>query len=288
MIGRAILIVAAALGLASAASGAAAKAQRVMSLNLCADQLVLQLLPPRRIASVTYLSRGPDQGGATVDAAHVLVNYGTSEEILSQHPDLVIAGTTSTPAARALLKRVGIPLLEVPGAESFDDIRTITRKIGHAVGEAEKAETLLSRMDATLAELKATAPKPAIAVVGWDGGGNVPGPGTLFDAILTAAGAVNIAADTTRNTLYGNYTSFDLEQLVALHPELVIYGGSGTKRPDQVHQQIQHRVVKRLYAGRQVTYNETLYRCGLPQSADAAKQLREAMLRALSSAGSEP
>ncbi len=35
----------------------AAPAQRVMSLNLCADQLLLDLLPPARITSVTYLSR---------------------------------------------------------------------------------------------------------------------------------------------------------------------------------------------------------------------------------------
>jgi iron complex transport system substrate-binding protein len=197
---------------------------------------------------------------------------------------LVIAGTTSTFATRALLKRVGIALLELPAAESFDDIRKLTRTIGQAVGEGEKAEALLRSMDANLEELRKTTPAKPIAVVAWDGGGNVPGPATLFDAILTAAGAVNVATRLNQNTLYGNYASFDLEQLVALHPELVIYGGSGNGRPDQVHQQVQHRVVRKLFAGRQITYNETLFRCGLPQSADAAKLLRQSMQRTLAAA----
>ena len=282
------LLVAVVLILAGAAAAAPARPERVMSLNLCTDQLVLQLLPPERIASVTYLSRGPDTGRPAVDASQVPINYGTSEEVLAQHPDLVIAGTTSTVATRALLKRVGIPLLEVPAAESFDDIRKLTRTIGRAVGEEEKAESLLRQMDASLTELQKSAPAKPITVVAWDGGGNVPGPGTLFDAILTAAGAVNVATRLNQNTLYGNYTSFDLEQLVALNPELVIYGGSGHGRPDQVHQQAQHRIVRRLFAGRQITYNETLFRCGLPQSADAAKQLRQSMLRTLAAAGNRP
>ena len=204
-------LAAVALGLAGATSAAPAKPQRVMSLNLCTDKLVLQLLPPERIASVTYLSRGQDTGWPAADVSRVAVNYGTSEEVLAQHPDLVIAGTTSTLATRALLRKVGIALLELPAAESFDDIRKLTRTIGHAVGEEKKTESLLRRMDATLAELRQTAPSRPITVVAWDGGGNVPGPATLFDAILTAAGAVNVATRLNQNTLYGNYAGFDLE-----------------------------------------------------------------------------
>ena len=286
---RGVLSLAAvALCVAGAAAGAPAKPQRVMSLNLCTDQLVLQMLPPERIASVTYLSRGPDTGRPAVDASRVPVNYGTSEEVLAEHPDLVIAGTTSTFAARALLKQAGIPLLELPAAENFADIRSLTRTIGRAVGEEEKAESLLRRMDATLAELQKSALANPITVVAWDGGGNVPGPATLFDAILTAAGAVNVATRLNQNTLYGNYASFDLEQLVALNPELVIYGGSGNGRQDQVHQQVQHRLVRKLFAGRQITYNETLFRCGLPQSAEAAEQLRQSMLRTLAAVRNHP
>src|SRR5262245_17013577 len=173
----------AALVAASAAAATSPPPQRVMSLNLCTDQLLLQLLPRERIVSVSFLSSSAENAYLTAERFGVPVNYGTSEEVLRYHPDLVVAGTTTTAPVRALMTRLRLPLLEVPPAEDFEQIRTVTRTIAHAIGEDEKAESLLREMDATLAELAATAPKERIVVAGWDGGGNVPLKGTLFDAI---------------------------------------------------------------------------------------------------------
>src|SRR4051812_37539041 len=132
-----------------------AQPQHVMSLNLCADQLVLSLLPRERIASVSFLSRKSEHAFLTAEAARVPVNFGTAEEVLAEHPDLVIVGSASTPATRDLLKRVATPILEVPFADNFAAIRTITRTVGNALGESAKAEELIRGMDATLAELAA-------------------------------------------------------------------------------------------------------------------------------------
>ena len=264
-----------------AAAEPVSKPQHVMSLNLCTDQLVLQLLPSERIRSVSYLSRSSEHSYLTAEAFHVPINYGTAEEVLRENPDLVLAGTASTPVVRALLKKVGVPLIEVPSAENFDEIRKVTRMVAHAVGEDAIGESLIAHMDATLAELAATAPKRRIVVAGWDGAGNVPAQGTLFDSILTAAGAVNLAADIRTNLVFGRYTAFDLEQLVAMRPDILAYGNSRTDSPDLAGEQLRHRLVRKLYAGRVVTYPETLYGCGLPQSADAARDLRRALLAAM-------
>ncbi len=40
-----------------AAAEAAPRPRRIVSLNLCADQLVMALAPPEHIASITWLSR---------------------------------------------------------------------------------------------------------------------------------------------------------------------------------------------------------------------------------------
>jgi iron complex transport system substrate-binding protein len=275
-------LVAAALALPGATAGAAEhKPQHVMSLNICTDQLILQLLAPARISSVTYLSRFFENSFLTAEAFGVPINYGTSEEVLREHPDLVIAGNNSTPAVRALLKKVGIPLVEVPAAENFEQIRSNTRLVAHAVGDDEKGESLVARMDATLADLAATAPKRRIVVAGWEDQGNVPGKGTLFDAILTAAGGENVIANLKTGFVYGRYTGFDLEQLVAMRPDILAYGSSRLGRRDLSSEQLHHRVVRKLYAERAITYPETLYSCGLPQSADAARDLRRAMLAAM-------
>lgn len=233
---RAILLVSAAtLAIASAAPAApVGKPQRVMSLNLCTDQLILMLLPKKRIASVSFLSRASERPLLSAEAAGVPVNYGTLEEVLAKHPDLVIAGTASTPTTRAFLKASDIPLIEVPLANNFAEIRVTTRQVARAVGEEEKAESLLNRMDATLAELAATAPSRRIVVAGWGGGGEIPGRDTLFDAILTAAGGVNVAA-TMRNTRFG---VFDFEELLASHPDIVAFPDAAMDHPGLRREQI--------------------------------------------------
>lgn len=275
-----LLTVSAALAL-SAGVAESAPAQRAMSLNLCTDQLLLQLLPPERITSVTFLSRSATDSFLHDKALEVPINYGTSEEVLRQNPDVVLAGSTSTPAVRELLKRIGAPLVEVPRAESFNDIRNVTRLVARAVGEAEKADALIAEMDSTLAELARTKPAQRIVVAGWDGAGNVPAKGTLFDAILTVAGGENVASGITATMFSGRYTSFDLEQLVALRPDILAFGSSRISRFDLANEQLQHRVVRRLFAGRQITYPETLYSCGLPQTATAARDFRRAMLETM-------
>jgi iron complex transport system substrate-binding protein len=249
-----------------------------MSLNLCTDQLLLQLLPPERITSVTYLSRSPEYSFLNGEAFGVPINYGTAEEVLLEHPDLVIAGTTSALAVRTFLTRIGIPLVEVPPAENFDEIRAVTHTVARAVGAEEKAEALIAEMDATLADLARTAPNRRIVVAGWNGVGNVAAKGTLFDAILTAAGGENVANRISVRAFNG-YTALDLELLMAIHPDVLAYGNSRVGRLDLSGEQLRHPVVRRFFAGRQITYPETLYSCGLPQSATvAARDLRRAML----------
>ncbi len=264
------------------------KPKRVMSLNVCTDQLVLQLLPKERISSIYYLSRASGYTYLTAKAFAVPVSYGTPEEVLRDNPDLVIAGSMSTPAVRALVKRVNVPLVEVPAANSFAEIRMVTRMIARAVGEHDAGEALIARMDATLAELAASAPEKKIVVAVWDGAGNVPAKGTLFDEILTVAGGINVVAGIETSIVYGRYNAFDLEQLVAKAPDVIAYGASRLGQLTLASQQLQHPVVRKLYAGRAITYPETLYNCGLPQSADAARDLRAAMLKAVSGTASAP
>ncbi len=246
--------------LAPAAAGRAAPPQRVMSINLCADALVLSLVPPQRIASVTYLSRSSSNAYEARLARRLPVNHGAAEEVLAQRPDLVIASVYGDPATRALLKRTGVRVLDLPPTNSFDDIRAVTRQVGRAVGEEARAEAMIARMDATLAELARTAPARRIRVAGWDGGGSVPGKGGLFDAILTAAGGENVAA-----TMHGDRAAtFDLEQLLAARPDMLAQGDAGVGAPSLRGAANGHPVLRRLYDGRRIVYPELLYSCGVP------------------------
>jgi iron complex transport system substrate-binding protein len=255
---------------------AAQAPQHVMSLSMCTDALLLELLPPERIASVTYLSRQASNSFLWPKAAAVAINYGNSEEVFAEKPDLVLAGTYTTPAARALIKRAGIPMLEVPPANNFEEIRASTRSVAHALGQEALAEELIAKMDATLRELDSTRPQRTIRVAGWSGGGSVPGRGTLFDAILTEAGGVNIASSEGLRD-----GSFDLEQLLQAHPDVLAYGSDSSTTPSLHTDEALHPLILKLYAGRRISYPSALYSCGLVESADAAVALRASLLKAL-------
>jgi len=248
-----------------------------MSLSMCTDDLVLDLLPPERIASVTYYARDRSISYVWPQAAKVAINSGTVEEVLAEKPDLVLAGTYTTPATRSLLRKLRMPLIEVAPAVDFDEIRAVTRSVAHALERDAIGEALIAKMDATLQQLAATKPSRIIRVAAWGEGGSVPGKGTLFDAILRAAGGVNVAASGDG----GPYLSFGMEQLIMAHPDAIAYASNTTDTPGLNSDLAQHPLILKLYSGRRVTYQSALYSCGVVESANAAAALRADLLQAV-------
>ena len=240
-----------------------------MSLKICTDELLLDLVPSSRIASVTFLSQENAALKVWPQGAHVPVNHGTAEEILATRPDLILTDPFMAPSLRPLLAKSGARIVEVPPAESFEQIRAVTRLVAKAVGEGARGEALIAEMDAELREVSARRPKKMLTVAGWGGGGYVPGTGGLFDAMLTAAGA--------RNVVRGTFAYYDVESLIAANPDALVhgdtYGGTASLRADQDL----HPALLKRYAGRRVTYT-SLYGCGVPQSGRVTRSLQDALL----------
>jgi len=249
------------------------KPQRIMSMMQCNALMVLALVPRHRISSVTYLAHAPAEALMPGRDRGVAINHGSAEEILRQKPDLILAGTFSTPAARRLAKQVGAPLVEIPPVNSFADIRAVTRTIGRAVGEPARAEAMIAQMDATLRELAATRPARPVTVAAWSGSGSVPGRGTLTDEIIRVAGGINVAAKLPD----ARYGSFDVEELLAARPDAIMQGANSWNRASLNASRAAHPLVQRLYRGRRITFPDALYTCGLPQTAEAARDLRQAL-----------
>ena len=258
--------------LAAAASSPVGKPRRIVTMNLCADMLALQLVPKDRIAAVTYLAHDGAQVLFPGRDAGIPINYGTAEDIIRFRPDLILAGDFSTPMTRRLAKRVGARVVELKSASSFAEARVAVRQAAAAVGEVERGEALIRQMDAKLAWLAAHPPARPLRVVAWSGGISVPGKGTLENAVIEAAGAVNIAAQPGVI-----YTTFDVERLLMAQPDALLFGGAQAGQLSLQDDQGKHRVVLRLYGDRRVAYNELGVTCGLPQSADTAMELRRAL-----------
>jgi iron complex transport system substrate-binding protein len=248
----------------------AAAPQRIMSLKVCTDELLLDLVQPSRIASVTFLSHEKASLRQWPQAAGIPVNHGTAEEILTTRPDVILTDPFIAPALRPLLAKTGARVVEVPPAENFDQIRSSTRLVAHAVGEEARGEALIARMDARLRDLAAHLPARPPTVAEWGGGGYVPGRGGLFDALLTAAGA--------RNVEQSSFGYYDVESLIAKNPDALVYDNSYQGTASLRADQDQHPALMKRYAGKSISY-AALFGCGVPESADVAEQLQDALRR---------
>lgn len=267
-----MLLLAAGCSRPAVVPAATPKPLRVMSVNQCTDQIVLALLPPERIASVSWLSR--DSAGSLMAGAamRVGVNHGQAEEVLAEAPDLVVAGSFTTPALRGMLRRIGWPLIEVDHASSFDDIRRTVRQIAAAVGEPARGEALIAGMDARLAEASRRSVRhPRVAA--WDGSGFGAASGTLYDAVLTAAGARNVV----REMGGYSYGRPDIETLLKLDPDLIVQGAAvraGGSLGDEI---TNHRIVRERWRGRTLRIPQAYYVCGTPMIGDAVLRLQAEM-----------
>ena len=68
------------------------KPTRIVSINLCTDQLLLQLVGHKRIASVTYLAADPYISYSANLAVGLVKNHGLAEEVVALNPDLTLTG----------------------------------------------------------------------------------------------------------------------------------------------------------------------------------------------------
>lgn len=254
--------------------GAAPKPQpqRILSLEMCDDLLLLMIAPPSRIASITYLAHPAVEGLMPGADRGIAINHGSAEEIAQQRPDLVIGSPFAASTARRLAASAGARIVTLPIASDFAGIRQNVRTMGMLVGAPERAEAFVRSMDGTLRRLAADRLAPPPRLIAWNGSGDVPGRGTLTDAIIRAAGARNIAAR-------GGTAAFGVEELLAADPDAILLADDRDAGASLHRARMHHPLIERRFAGRQITYAGAAYACGLPQSATAAADLQRALRR---------
>ena len=197
-------------GLLTAALLLATPAQaqpRVVSLNLCTDQLLL-MLAPEQIAALSTLARDPALSWMADAAADHPVVRADAEAVMRLRPTLVLAGQYGAQATLAALERRGVQVVRLGQPAGFDAIRTQITETAALLHVPNRGIESIATMDSWLIH----PPRPPATALLWGARGWTSGPGTLTDAVLTAAGLVN----TARGGQVG------IEQLRAHPPQLLI------------------------------------------------------------------
>lgn len=163
------------------AAPALALPQRIVSLNLCADLMLLSLVDEGRIAGLTPLVRDPSLSPRPDISAPILP--ASIEAVLTVRPDLVVTTPWSGRLIAEALAGAGIAVVYLSGEDGLASGIEQLRTLGRAVGAEQAAERLIEEIDAA----KAPAPHGGRAVA-WQPRGLSAGPGTLAGDLLFAAG----------------------------------------------------------------------------------------------------
>jgi iron complex transport system substrate-binding protein len=179
------------MGIFLLATFGAASAQpaphRVVSLNLCADQLLLALADRDQIASLSPLVGDRSISFLADKAAGIPVNEGKGEAILFDGADLVLAATYGSQVQRELLERQGVAVMRLDPWESLADGLAQIRDVAARLGHPERGDRLIADIDASLARAKdiVTGSRSILTFYrrGW-----VPGSDSLIGELLRHMG----------------------------------------------------------------------------------------------------
>ncbi|HET7609422.1 MAG TPA: ABC transporter substrate-binding protein [Gammaproteobacteria bacterium] len=269
-------LAAAALAAAAAAGGATAEPlPTVASINLCADQHLLALADPEQILTVSWLAADPEESMLASEARRHTLNYGTAEELLKFTPDVVLAGTYTSPFTRTMLRRLRYRVVELEPEASIADIERNVRLVAQVVGQVERGEQLVAalRDEVHAIEAKRPARNPAAVIV--RPGGFTVGADSLANELLTLAGFRNVAAERGLD----RWGSLSMEALLRSAPDVIVLTGYRSAQPSLANAVLEHPALAALGATqRTVTVQTALWACGLPGSIEAAAMLQRAAL----------
>lgn len=270
---------AAALGACSwllahgATAQADAKPARIVSLDLCADQLLIELVERGRIAAVTHLAADPEVSAIWEKGKGIPITRGNAEDVLRYKPDLILAGPFGVAQTVSLLRRLQANVVVVPLASDLEGVRTAVRIVATAVGEKARGEAMIDAFDRRLASIAVAAQASAPSAVVYQVGGAVSVAGNLADVVLAAAGFRNKAAE-YRLTRGGQVP---LELLAASPPDLIVLTSMADEYRTVVGDNLRHPVLGRLRQQRaSIDVPWRLWQCGTPHIAAAIARLAEA------------
>jgi iron complex transport system substrate-binding protein len=241
--------------------------QKIVSLNLCTDQLLMLLADPNQIASLSKIVDDPNVSFLAEKSAEFKKNRGDAEEIYINSPDLVVAGVYTEKATVQILQSLGVRVEIFPIEQNFDDIVKNIRKMGLLIGHSDRAKRMIDDFNFRLEELRSgITERPRAAI--YSANGYTTGTETLSGQILKTAGFRNITEEVGMS--FGG--TLPLETLIMLKPDLVITGKAypGHSRSEEI---LTHPVLRPF---KTITQTDAKWICGTPAVLDAVEELQRA------------
>jgi iron complex transport system substrate-binding protein len=202
-------------GRAGAAETAAPR--RVVSFNLCADQLVLALADPGQIVGLSPYATDASISVMAEQARAFRRVPLQAESVIPLNPDLVLVAPSFRVATQPILKALGFNVVEVELVNTLDAGRAQIRRFAALLGHPARGEALIAQIDTARARLAAAPRPPASTALLIANGGYTVGPDSLSAFLMEAAG---LKPPPGAPKGFGGIVP--LEKLIALHPDYLV------------------------------------------------------------------
>lgn len=245
-----------------------AKPKRIVSTNVCTDQLLLLLADRDRIAALSNLSGDPNLSTMPERAAGLPKTGGRAEEIVPLKPDLVLANQWTGAKASRFLSGLGIDVVAVPEAKSFAEIEDVVAMLGSRLGEPERAAEIVALMRSRLDRIRRRAHGGTALI--YEPNGYSPAKGTLSDAVLEAGGWTNLAP----RLGVQNYGVVPLERVVVTRPDLLIFDDHAPSSASRAQGLLHHPALRSVAEMAQTEWVPSrFWICAGPWTVDAVERL---------------
>ncbi len=249
--------------------------RRVVSFNVCADQLVLALADPGQIAALSPNAADPTLS-VLAEQARAFPQVGrTAETIAPLEPDLILVGTWDRPLTQRMLHALGFRMVPVALINDVDGALRQIREVAALLGHPERGAALEAEIVAARARL-AQAQRPAsVTALLVGNGGYTVGPASLAAALMAEAG---LRPPPAAPAGYGGYVP--LERLIELRPDYLVMASVIATPDGQGALYLTHPALRGLYPpARRIILPSRYTLCGGPALIAAFDYLTEVVGR---------
>lgn len=252
------------------------KPQRIVSLTLCTDLIVLMLVESKRIVGLSHLATDPTYSYLANEAENIPIHHGLAEEIMPMNADLIISSRHTTNNTVQILEALGHSVSKLDPPATFSEVRDYTLAAGELLGETEKAQTIIQNMHAELAKAKHEIEHlKNERAISFAPNGFTAGSKTLKHHIMEAAGFDNIAPEFGIE-YYGNIS---VEQLITANPDVVILDENVPNQNSLAQRYTSHPALKHFLGEKGFVHiPANLWLCPGPLAGTAALALTEQRL----------
>jgi iron complex transport system substrate-binding protein len=250
----------------------AAPRPRIVSINLCADQLLIALADSRQIVSLSTFADDPRLSYLYDKALEFRRDAGNAESVVALRPDIVLAGRFTRLATREMLTRLGYRLVLLDAVRSIDDAIQQIREVAALVGHPDRGGALIAEIEAARRDASAAAAHPH-RVAFYQRRGYVTGGNTFTSELLETVGF-----NYSGGALAGATGRFvPLEKLVADAPDYIVVSSDAANAEDQGTALLAHPALAELFPPeRRIVLPDRLTVCAGPATPDALRHLSRA------------